>query len=310
MARSLGEEVLATYRDLDDHYGAFITLWILSGVSWKTADYPRVHAEIDEALQIASTEFPAFRAPLLPTIGWLAIAEGDEQRAAALWEEALDTHRKQGFKAQLALALGDLGWLALRQKDWMRATRYFSEALTVGSSHGEDEYIARGFLNLAMVSSETGQAARAAWLFGAAEAAANISEVVNDSVVNPMRAQYECAAAATRHSLGEAAFAAAWRAGYERPRRLAIADALTKASALESAPGNGAVDPAEVVGSLTRRESEVLRLLVQRHTDPEIAGSLFISPRTVHHHVANIFDKLGVNSRREAEALALRLGLV
>ena len=61
---------------------------------------------------------------------------------------------------------------------------------------------------------------------------------------------------------------------------------------------------------LTRRERDVLRLLCQRLTDPEIAEALFFSPRTASNHVANILAKLGVPNRREAAALAARHGLL
>jgi DNA-binding CsgD family transcriptional regulator len=60
----------------------------------------------------------------------------------------------------------------------------------------------------------------------------------------------------------------------------------------------------------THRERETLGLFCQRYTDPEIAVRLTISPRTASRHVANIFNKLGVNSRRDAAALAMARGLL
>lgn len=60
---------------------------------------------------------------------------------------------------------------------------------------------------------------------------------------------------------------------------------------------------------LTARELEVLRLLARYQTNKEIAAALFLSPRTVATHAANIFVKLDVANRREAAAAASRLGL-
>lgn len=65
-----------------------------------------------------------------------------------------------------------------------------------------------------------------------------------------------------------------------------------------------------LIEPLTNREMQVLAMLAQRLTAKEIASDLFISDRTVKRHTANIYQKLGVNSRQQAVASAAFLGLL
>lgn len=60
---------------------------------------------------------------------------------------------------------------------------------------------------------------------------------------------------------------------------------------------------------LTSRELEVLLLLCEGLKNASIAARLFRSVRTVDHHLAAVFAKLGVTSRTEAVATALMAGL-
>ncbi len=71
------------------------------------------------------------------------------------------------------------------------------------------------------------------------------------------------------------------------------------------------VDPVTRLGQeLTRREREVLELLVQGLTNAEIAEQLTISPSTVKVHVSHILSKLNVSRRGEAISLAIQHDLV
>ncbi|WP_158293056.1 MULTISPECIES: LuxR family transcriptional regulator [Kribbella] len=73
-----------------------------------------------------------------------------------------------------------------------------------------------------------------------------------------------------------------------------------------SAPSHA--QPPAPFRSLTKREQEVLSLLVAGRTYAEIAKALFISEKTVSTHVSNLLHKTGTSSRREVAALAIRLG--
>jgi NarL family two-component system response regulator LiaR len=68
--------------------------------------------------------------------------------------------------------------------------------------------------------------------------------------------------------------------------------------------------PKEPAPDLTEREREVLDLLVQGHSNQHIAEAMFISVATVKAHISSILSKLGVSSRTEAIAYAIKHKLV
>jgi len=76
-----------------------------------------------------------------------------------------------------------------------------------------------------------------------------------------------------------------------------------------------AVDPQEVTQderavSLTKREIEVLSLVLEGKSSREVAASLVCSKRTVDFHLARIYEKLQVSNRVQAMRRAALLGLV
>ncbi len=90
------------------------------------------------------------------------------------------------------------------------------------------------------------------------------------------------------------------KAGLELARATALRDSFDTPAPRVDAGGSG----------LTPRELEVLRLVADGLSNGSIAERLFVSEHTVHRHVANIFNKLGVSSRAAAVAQAARRGLV
>jgi two-component system, NarL family, response regulator LiaR len=74
--------------------------------------------------------------------------------------------------------------------------------------------------------------------------------------------------------------------------------------------GRGSYRAAGMPEGLTDREMEVLRATAHGQPNKEIASALAISPQTVQVHLRNIFAKLGVDSRSQAVAYAIRRGWI
>ena len=85
----------------------------------------------------------------------------------------------------------------------------------------------------------------------------------------------------------------------------------TRSPSLDLHPPSAAPGAAEaLIEPLTPRELEVLHLLAEGLTNPEIARQLFVSLPTVKSHTRNIYGKLGVHKRREAVNRARQLGIL
>jgi DNA-binding NarL/FixJ family response regulator len=71
------------------------------------------------------------------------------------------------------------------------------------------------------------------------------------------------------------------------------------------------VDAAETIrAELSDREIEVLKLIANGKDNAQIAGELFISPKTVKNHISNILMKLQIDNRIQAAVYAVRSGIV
>ena len=111
--------------------------------------------------------------------------------------------------------------------------------------------------------------------------------------------------------MGEAAYAAATGAGRLLGLEEAMAEAESVGGVIAARERSGRQTPSRSPArhGLTPREIEILRLVAAGNSNREIGERLFISPTTVARHVANIFGKLGVDSRAKATAYARRHGL-
>jgi non-specific serine/threonine protein kinase len=305
------EEGLGLFRTLADDRRTRYALGVLAIVDEDAGDYARATERLTEALSRArAADDPLAVGQALLHLGVVTWGRGDRAQAAALLGEALEVQRAAGDDPYgTADALAYLGLVACEQGDIARSVALQRESLSLHLELGAPEDIAVSLAGLAMLAGASGQPVPAARLFAAAEA---MREKIGNPFKLPERAVFDRATAAARAALGDAAFAMTTAEG----RALSLERAVEEAQAVDPAAGPSAAAVAAsergaaAPGGLSPRELEVLTLLVAGGSNQGIADALFLSPRTVQAHLANIFAKLQVNTRAAAVRRAYELGLV
>jgi DNA-binding CsgD family transcriptional regulator len=106
-----------------------------------------------------------------------------------------------------------------------------------------------------------------------------------------------------------AAAVAEARRAWDAFRTLGARRGIDEAASVLRSLGVSVAAPARAGRGLTPRERDVLRLMTAGWSNDAIAGELFLSKRTVEHHVGSVLDKLGASTRAEAIARAVRDGV-
>jgi predicted ATPase/DNA-binding CsgD family transcriptional regulator len=308
-ARDAYEEVLRIWRALDERSLVALTLNNLSEVVSAQGDLDLARSLLEESL-VMRRELGDARglAYTLQNLGDVTLAQGDAARAGELLEESLTVFREIDSERGIAFALHSLGRLAFTTGDLVRSAACHADALALRRTLADRHGVTADLERLAVVAIAADRPEVAARLCGAAavlRAEINVQRSPRDE-----QTLAEVFARA-RTALG-AAFSPARTEGRQAPDQAVVA-ALAFATELAEAREPRRTAPAAASSPatmLTRREHEVLKLLVDGQTDREIATALSISPRTVETHVARILGKLGLQSRTAAAAYAVREGLV
>src|SRR5919107_1411782 len=297
-ARSQLEESVTLWRGVGDKQGLAQALRFLSGSFESQGEYALARPLAEESVELFREGEDKFGLAItLSRLGITALAQGDHVAAQAALEEGVAICREIEDDWALALALRNLGIGAFRQGDYEQAVVHLRESLEVLRDTGNPLYMQNLELLAAAVSMQ-GEHRRAALLFGAAGA---LREAVGAFVLPLYRAEYDLGVAAARAGLDEAAFSAAGSEGRAMTPEQAVEYSLEPSPATPH-PRNTA--------ELSTREVEVLGLVAEGLTDPQVADRLYLSPRTVGQHLRSIYQKLGVPSRAAAVKEAVGRGLI
>ena len=224
----------------------------------------------------------------------LALGELDE--VAASLDEATSLAQSGGLIWILGRANLIRAKLRAREGDLREAESLAHEALSQGREAGDQMGLVDALELLARLAAEQDSNKEAARLWAAAESQ---REELGYRYATD-RAANEAALVHAKRALGDD-FAPAWAEGAE----LSIEEAVAYA-----ARGRGQRKrPTTGWASLTPSELEVARLVGEHLSNPEIAARLFVSRTTVKTHLVHIFAKLGIGSRSELAAGAVKRGL-
>jgi DNA-binding CsgD family transcriptional regulator len=252
---------------------------------------------------VGETEAASLALHNLACLAWL---QGEFHTSQQRNEEALALTRAEGWDWLIPSILVSYGLATADLGDLDRAAALLREGLELGHARGNLWDVGTALEGLARVYAGTGRGQEAAKLFGTAAA---LRDETGFPQAPTERAYYQPFLTALQEELGTDAFTAAWSEGRSRPWQVAMAEQLAPPAEADPVASRMVGDRAATHG-LTKRELEVLRLLAAGHSNREVAEQLFISPTTAARHIANIYTKLGFDSRAKAVAFAHQQGLV
>jgi non-specific serine/threonine protein kinase len=317
VARSAGSESLALARAARNPNLAALASLMLCLVEEAEGRFEAAETLATDVMKTArGVSDPVLLGWSLMALGNVRWQRGDAEGAAALLEDARRRFHELGGAWGEADALTILAAMARAAGDLPRATRLHADALNLRRDAGQLVGIANDVLGLADIARQHRLHDAAVRLLAAEDASRADTRYegfgTSPTIRQPIRQ-------AALEDLGEVRFTRAWTSGRALSTEQTIAEALAIAEAIlapsdrpamrdSSLPSDASAMPVGIV--LSPRELEVLRLLCQHLTDPEIAARLFLSPRTVESHVSRLLGKLGAENRRDAAAIAARHALV
>jgi predicted ATPase/DNA-binding CsgD family transcriptional regulator len=327
----LGAEALSAVAESEWSAAATLPHAAMASAYLSLNDYAsaKMHAERALALAAGNRRQETFARDIL---GQVACAEDDLGTARRHFEAAYQICEDYAEHGCMALHLANLADVDRRQGHWTEARQFFLRSLALYRKIGDRGGMAHALLGLGLIAHNMHEPDTARRHFHEALTLAveaklvpvtlSIAEAIGEFLLHSDDTQ----------KLGGCALSLviAHPSSTERVRRQA-ADVLAKdgletlafscpadslpaviAALLEELadPGRASMSAQPLAEPLTEREQEVLHLLADGRTNPEIAERLVVTVGTVKTHASHIYGKLGVENRTQAVARARELGLL
>jgi predicted ATPase/DNA-binding CsgD family transcriptional regulator len=305
LAQAAFEESVSLCRRLDHAWGIAHALVYLGLIGFQRGDYGAAKPLIEDGLTLCRTlGDPQAMAQATQTLGWTMLGLSDISTAQILFTESLPICQRSRDQAGTGRALYGLGEVARRQGNGPVARARLDEAITIFIELGDKYHLAGCLGIMANLALDVGELRRAAQCVGAFETLMRPMVTATPAYFHRLA---ERSLARVRQKLGEAAFEAARADGSARASA-GDWEGLLAAPAPERTEHPVPFSPPPA--GLTDREVEVLRLLAQGLSNPQIAERLVVSLFTVKAHLRSIFGKLDVASRTAAARYAIDHKLV
>ncbi len=276
---------------------------------------PRARALLEESLAICQALGNTWWiAMVLNLLGQLAFQQGELGQAEVFLTDSAGMSSQAGDRRNVAQSRLLLAGLTAQRGEYATARQWYEEGLSTALEGGYITFVASGLKGLGCVAAAQGLSRWAAILWGAAE------PLRESSSVPIPEALYKRMLTVVRSQLSESTFAQALTEGRTMTPAQVLASPERFSSSAEqhlpltqTASNSSPITPTHhpvYPAGLTAREVEVLRLLAQGMTNPQIAERLILSLHTVNAHVRSIYNKLELNSRSAVTRYALEQHLL
>ncbi len=339
-ADDLLSQALAVGRPLEEGIALTLGLFGVAELRMRHGDLAEAHAIANESLANARRlgESRTFEVFSMSMLGWVQLAGGQTSQAMTVLQDAAKVARSSEVpalaslplvvlaEAQLAQGALEVARASLEEASSLAASRAYThilgrvglaraklraqednlqgaetavhEAISLSHEAGDQLGLVDAVELLAHLAAAQESPKEAVRLWAAAE---SVRTGLGYARLPSERDVHESAIAGARNALGPDGFTTSWAEG----AKLSLDEAVAYA-----ARGRGERKrPSSGWASLTPSELDVVRLVGEHLSNLEIASRLFVSRSTVKSHLLHIFSKLGIDSRSELAAEAIKRGI-